>query len=35
MPEPILELKSISKTYPGVNALADVSLQVRPGEVLD
>lgn len=29
-----LEMKNITKTYPGVRALEDVSLQVRPGEVL-
>ena len=34
MPEPILELISISKTYPGVRALRDVSLAVAPGEVV-
>jgi len=31
---PFLELVSISKTYPGVVALKDVSLSVAPGEVI-
>ena len=31
--EYILELKDISKTFPGVKALDHVQLQVRPGEV--
>ena len=31
---PFLELKSISKTYPGVRALSDVSLSVSAGEVV-
>src|ERR1700704_1272399 len=34
MPEPVLELISISKTYPGVQALRDVSLAVAAGEVV-
>src|ERR1700757_246544 len=34
MPEPVLELINISKSYPGVRALRDVSLSVAPGEVL-
>jgi ribose transport system ATP-binding protein len=34
MPEPILELIGISKAYPGVVALSNVSLSVAPGEVL-
>ena len=33
MPEPILELINIFKSYPGVQALSDVSLAVAPGEV--
>ncbi|MGN6464120.1 MAG: ATP-binding cassette domain-containing protein, partial [Rhizobiaceae bacterium] len=32
--EPFLELEGISKTYPGVQALSDVSLWVSPGEVI-
>jgi ribose transport system ATP-binding protein len=32
--EPFLELVGISKTYPGVQALSDVSLSVAPGEVI-
>ena len=32
--EPFLALDSISKTYPGVQALSDVSLSVASGEVL-
>jgi ABC-type sugar transport system ATPase subunit len=31
--EPILELKHISKQFPGVKALDDVSFEIRPGEV--
>src|SRR3984885_5016218 len=31
---PFLELISITKTYPGVVALNDVSLTVAPGEVI-
>ena len=31
--EYILEMKDISKTFPGVKALDHVQLQVRPGEV--
>jgi ribose transport system ATP-binding protein len=31
---PLLELVSVSKTYPGVRALDRVSIQVAPGEVL-
>lgn len=31
---PFLELKAIHKTYPGVKALADVSLSVAAGEVI-
>jgi ribose transport system ATP-binding protein len=34
MPDPFLELKSITKTYPGVVALDRVSLSIAPGEVL-
>jgi ribose transport system ATP-binding protein len=34
MPEPILELISIFKSYPGVKALSDVNLAVAPGEVV-
>src|SRR5918993_1119301 len=30
---PILEMRGISKTFPGVKALSDVSLQIFPGEV--
>jgi ribose transport system ATP-binding protein len=32
--EPFLELKRISKAFPGVQALADVGLSVSPGEVI-
>ncbi len=32
--QPILELKNVSKAFGGVRALTDVSLQVRPGEVV-
>ncbi len=31
--ETILEMRSITKTFPGVVALSDVSLDVRPGEI--
>jgi ribose transport system ATP-binding protein len=34
MAEPFLELVGITKTYPGVIALQDVSLSVVPGEVI-
>jgi len=34
MPEPVLELIDISKSYPGVQALSHVNLAVAPGEVL-
>src|SRR6201999_2109394 len=34
MAEPFLELIGIGKTYPGVQALAGVSLAVSPGEVV-
>jgi ribose transport system ATP-binding protein len=34
MAEPFLELRGVSKTYPGVVALDDVSLAVHPGEVI-
>jgi ribose transport system ATP-binding protein len=34
MPEPLLDLRSITKTYPGVTALDNVSLSVGRGEVL-
>jgi ribose transport system ATP-binding protein len=32
-PRPLLEMRAISKTFPGVRALDNVSLSVRPGEV--
>jgi putative multiple sugar transport system ATP-binding protein len=31
--QPILEMRSITKTFPGVNALSDVNLDVRPAEI--
>ncbi|BEP15907.1 hypothetical protein acdb102_42180 [Acidothermaceae bacterium B102] len=31
--EPIMELSGISKSYAGVAALTDVSLQIRPGQI--
>jgi ribose transport system ATP-binding protein len=34
MAEPFFELVGITKTYPGVTALQDVSLSVVPGEVI-
>ena len=33
MSAPILEMKNITKTFPGVKALSDVSFQVEPGEI--
>lgn len=33
MPEHILEMRSITKTFPGVRALSDVNLQVKEGEI--
>ncbi|MDO5662945.1 MAG: ATP-binding cassette domain-containing protein [Brachybacterium sp.] len=33
MNEHILEMRSITKTYPGVTALKDVTFEVRPGEI--
>ena len=32
--EPFLRLSGLRKTYPGVVALADFSMDVRPGEVI-
>ena len=32
-PEPILEMRGISKTFPGVRALSDVQLTIYPGEI--
>ncbi|MDQ0467598.1 sugar ABC transporter ATP-binding protein [Labrys wisconsinensis] len=34
MPEPILELADVTKTYPGVTALSHVTFAVMPGETL-
>jgi putative multiple sugar transport system ATP-binding protein len=31
--EPILQMKNITKTFPGVKALTDVNLSVMPGEI--
>ena len=31
--EPIVSLREISKSFPGVLAVQDVSLDIRPGEV--
>ena len=33
MAENILEMRSITKTFPGVKALSDVNLNVRRGEI--
>lgn len=33
MTAPVLEMRSITKTFPGVTALADVGLTVAPGEI--
>ena len=32
--QPILEMRGITKTFPGVNALSDVHINVRPAEIL-
>lgn len=32
-PDPILELRGVGKSYPGVRALDDVTFDLRPGEV--
>ena len=32
-PAPLLEVRGVSKRFPGVQALSDVSLEVRPGSV--
>ncbi len=34
MTEPLIELRNVSKHFAGVHALTDVSIAVRPGEVL-
>jgi len=34
MPESLLELRSVTKTYPGVTALEDVSVSLGHGEIL-
>ena len=31
--QPILEMRGITKTFPGVKALTDVNLSVMPGEI--
>src|SRR5258706_4081642 len=33
MDEPLLQMRNISKTFPGVRALDDVTFEVRAGEV--
>ncbi len=33
MAGPVLDMRSIVKTFPGVKALSDVNLTVRQGEV--
>ena len=32
-PRPVLTMRGITKTFPGVKALSDVSLTVFPGEI--
>lgn len=32
-PAPVLQMRSITKTFPGVVALDDVTIEVRPGEI--
>jgi ribose transport system ATP-binding protein len=34
MPDPFLKMTGISKTYPGIKAVDDISLSVSPGEVI-
>src|SRR4051794_20384973 len=34
MDVPLLEVRNLTKSFPGVRALRDVSLQLNPGEVL-
>src|SRR5688572_24146364 len=34
MDQPLLEVRNLTKSFPGVRALRDVSLEVRAGEVL-
>jgi len=34
MPTPLLQVRNVSKSFPGVRALRDVSVHVNPGEVL-
>ena len=34
MMQPILEMRGITKTFPGVNALSNVDINVRPAEIL-
>ncbi|MEE8398536.1 MAG: ATP-binding cassette domain-containing protein, partial [Desulfobacterales bacterium] len=31
--QPIIQLRGISKTFPGVKALSDIDLDIRQGEV--
>jgi ribose transport system ATP-binding protein len=33
-PVPLLQVRSLSKTFPGLKALDDVSLRLRPGEIV-
>ena len=33
MTQPILEMRGITKTFPGVRALSNVNLSVMPGEI--
>ena len=32
-PKPLVEIRDVSKRFPGVQALDSVSLDIRPGEV--
>ena len=34
MSEPVLEVRNVSKSFPGVKALKDVSLEIRPHEIV-
>src|SRR3954451_17637965 len=34
MPEPLLRVRAVSKTFPGLKALSDVSLSVEAGEIV-
>jgi len=33
VPSPVIPIKGVSKTFPGLRALSDVRLELMPGEV--